>query len=49
MKTVKEFEYISYIETPRRSSDLVKIDVILQARMRAFLEARSSRRFTFFK
>lgn len=45
MKTTDEFELITYIETPRRFSGPVKIDVILEARMRAFLRAKRVRRW----
>ncbi len=45
MKTRNEFELISYIETPRRNSQPVKIDVILEARMRAFMRTRRVRRW----
>jgi hypothetical protein len=49
MKTMSVFEETSYIELPRRSKGPVKIDAILEARMRAFLRARRVRRFTFMK
>lgn len=49
MKTAKEFGPIDYIQIPRRTSEPVKIDVILEERMRAFLRARRIRRFTFVK
>jgi len=40
MKTTNEIELITYIETPRRSSVPVKIDAILEARMKAFIRAK---------
>jgi hypothetical protein len=41
-----EIELITYIETPRRTTaEPVKIDVILEARMRAFLRAKRVRRW----
>jgi len=49
MKTAKIFEEVMYIETPRQQSGPVKIDQILEARMRAFMRARRVRRFTFVK
>ncbi|MDB5163134.1 MAG: hypothetical protein JWO54_640 [Candidatus Saccharibacteria bacterium] len=46
MKTTNDIELISYIATPRRTtSEPVKIDAILEARMRAFLRARRVRRW----
>ncbi len=49
MKTATNYELINYIEIPRRTSDPVKIDVILEERMRAFMRAKRIRRLTFFK
>lgn len=49
MKTIKDFEPVSYIEIPRRKDAPVKIDEILEARMREFLRVRRTRRFTFVK
>ena len=49
MKTAQTRELITYIETPRQSGAPVKIDEILQARMRAFTKARRIRRFTLVK
>ncbi len=49
MKTMTHFEEQGYIELPRRSSGPIKIDAILEARMKAFLRARRVRRFTFSK
>lgn len=47
MKTAQVGEFITYIETPRRHCDMpVKIDEILEARMRAFIKARHIRCFT---
>jgi hypothetical protein len=43
MKTVKQFEAINYIETPRRCDAPVKIDQIFEARMRVFLRSRLKR------
>lgn len=43
MKTAQTSEYITYIETPRHCGVPVKIDEILEARMRAFLKARRVR------
>ena len=45
MKTAHEIELITYIETPRRFTEPVKIDVILEARMKAFLRAKRVRRW----
>lgn len=49
MKVTNETELINYIEIPRRSGEPVKIDVILEERMRAFMRARRMKRFTFLK
>lgn len=49
MKTSQEIEFISYIETPRYTEAPVRIDLILEARMKAFLRARQVRRLTFFR
>jgi hypothetical protein len=49
MKTMTQFEEPNFIELPRRARGPVKIDAILEARMRAFLRARRVRRFTFTK
>jgi hypothetical protein len=49
MKTKKKAELVAYIETPRRTDAPVKIDEILEARMRAFMRARRVKRFTFVK
>ena len=43
MKTTQTSDYITYIETPRHCNAPVKIDEILEARMRAFLRARRTR------
>lgn len=40
MKTIATNEVITYIETPRRNDRPVKIDEILEARMREFLRLR---------
>jgi hypothetical protein len=51
MKTNQQ-ETITYIETPRSrdSRDMpIKLDEILESRMRAFMKARRVRRFTFAK
>ena len=46
MKMTNQIELITYIETPRRTSaEPVKIDTILEARMRAFLRAKRVRRW----
>jgi len=45
MKTSNEIELITYIETPRLITEPVKIDVILEARMKAFLRAKRVRRW----
>jgi len=45
MKTTNGFELITYIETPRRSSAPIKIDTILEARMKAFLRAKRINRW----
>lgn len=49
MKSSSPLETELYIETPRSSGQLVKINEILEARMKAFLRARKVRRFTFIK
>jgi len=50
MKITQTSEPITYIETSRQHCDVpVKIDEILEARMRAFIKARRIRRFTFVK
>ena len=43
MKTLNQVEVINYIETPRRCDAPVKIDRILEARMRVFLRSRLKR------
>jgi len=43
MKTERINEYVTYIETPRHCDAPVKIDEILEARMRAFLKTRRVR------
>lgn len=40
-------ESATYIETSRAKTDPVKIDEILEQRMRAFMKARRLRRFSF--
>jgi hypothetical protein len=45
MKTTNGIELITYIETPRRCNNPVKIDVILEARMKAFLRAKRIKRW----
>lgn len=45
MKTANKIELITYIETPRRSTNPIKIDVILEARMKAFLRAKRTQRW----
>lgn len=49
MKTNQPYELIDYIETPRRKYAPVKIDEILEARMKEFIRVRRTRRFTFSK
>lgn len=49
MKTPQEKELITYIETPRGSSSPVKLDTVLQERIRAFKRAKQIRRFSFSK
>ena len=49
MKTAQTNEIINYIETPRHCEVPIKIDEILQTRMRAFIKARRIRRFTLVK
>lgn len=49
MNVRKYRESISYIETPRRCTTPVKIDEILEARLKAFVKVRRLRRFTFFR
>ena len=46
MKTTQK-DQMNYIETPRAHAAPVKIDSILEARMRAFMRARRMRRFVF--
>lgn len=41
MKTISKTEIINYIETPRHDGDPVRIDSILEARMKHFLRIRS--------
>ena len=45
MKTANQIEFTNYIETPRYQSRPIKIDIILEARMRAFLRAKRVRRW----
>lgn len=45
MKTTNGIELITYIETPRRTSAPIKIDAILEARMKAFLRAKRIQRW----
>lgn len=47
MKTLQEKEIITYIETPRGYSSPVKIDVVMEERIRAFRRAKQIRRFSF--
>jgi len=50
MKKAQVNDLLNYIETPRQRCDVpVKIDEILEARMRTFLKARRVRRYTFDK
>lgn len=42
MKTTNNTEIINYIETPRHDADPVRIDSILEARMKHFLRIRSA-------
>lgn len=49
MKTKQPLEIINYIELPRKRSSLVKIDEVLEERIRAFKRAKQIRRFTFTK
>jgi hypothetical protein len=49
MKTNRELDLINYIETPRRKDVPVKIDEILEARMKEFIRVRRIRRFTFLR
>ena len=50
MKKAQMNDVLNYIETPRRRCDVpVKIDEILESRMRTFLKARRTRRFTLVK
>ena len=44
MKT-NGIELITYIETPRRTSAPIKIDAILEARMKSFLRAKRINRW----
>lgn len=46
---ITENEAPIYIELPRANVAPVKINQILEQRMRAFIKARRVRRFTFFK
>lgn len=49
MKTSADKELITYIETPRAASSPVKLDAVLQERIRAFKRAKAIRRFSFSK
>jgi|MDTD01.2.fsa_nt_gb hypothetical protein len=49
MKTYEQIEFISYIETPRYTEVPIRIDSILEERMRVFLRARKARRLIFCK
>lgn len=49
MKTAQEKELITYIETPRGLSSPVKLDTLLEERIRAFKRAKQIRRFSFSK
>lgn len=49
MQTTQQIDINTYIETPRQQGTLVKIDEILEARLKAFMKARRIRRFTFLK
>ena len=45
MKTADGIDLITYIETPMRTSVPIKIDAILEARMKAFLRAKRINRW----
>lgn len=45
MKVTNDMELITYIETPRRATEPVRIDAIMEARMKAFLRAKRVRRW----
>ena len=48
MKTVEEKSVlIEYIETPRQCNAPIKIDAILEARLKAFKRAARVRKFSF--
>jgi hypothetical protein len=47
MRKIPPITYVEYIETPRRCDVPVKIDKILEERMKAFLKARHLKRSGF--
>ena len=49
MKTSQDKEIISYIETPGGFTAPVKLDTVLEERIRAFRRAKQIRRFSFSK
>jgi len=49
MKTAQEKELITYIGTQRGSTSPVKLDALLEERIRAFKRAKQIRRFSFLK
>ena len=46
MKTAQTNDSITYIKTPRHCDVPIKIDKILEARIRAFMKTRRNHRFT---
>ena len=49
MKTAQEKEIITCIETPRGTTSPVRLDTVLEERIRAFRRAKQIRRFSFSK
>jgi len=49
MKTAQEKEIITYIQTPRGLTAPVRLDTVLEERIRAFKRAKQIRRFSFLK
>ena len=49
METTLQNGELAYVETPHQCDAPVKIDKILEERMRVFMKARRVRRFTFMK
>ena len=49
MKTAQEKEIITYIETPLSTTSPVRLDTVLEERIRAFRRAKQIRHFSFSK